>query len=799
MVSTEEQKIIDALQANWIWVPDWVDSSDSNTAGKIVNFTRTIQLSSRPSTSVLHFSADTRYKLYVNGKHVAVGPTRSSPLIWYYDTLDITPYLMEGRNELKFVVLRYFNSLRSAMPFERTARPGLTVTGSVRTAHEAVDLASSNNWLGCVDNTIQFPMGLVDDVFLHISERVTPAEARSTAVAPLAYNIRTLNGDIPPWNLRPRLIPMPESTPIAVKTIRACESAIDASEWAAFFAKSHTLVLPAGSSHNLELQADTHSTAFLRWSFKAVKHASKINMKVTYSEGYELEPRSYPFFRSKTDRLDASGGHIIGPYDEIVFNLPDNGETIIYEPFWFRTFRLLKVEIGIGPEPIEISSFDATQVNYPLAVKASWKQPNDPQSKLIWDVSIRTMRNCMFDGYSDCPFYEQLQYSGDSRSVGLFHYLLSGDDRLMRQAITNFAASVTPEGLTQSRFPSHVPQIIAGFSLYWILQIWDHHIYFGDTRFSRSFVPRIDGILDFFDSHIDDLGLVSGLPNVVWQYVDWVTTWGETDDHPDKGVPTSGRRSNRHTYFSMLYAWVLQKVAVLVREVGRPGNAAEYESRAQSLIAAIRTHCFDGEFFTDSTADVADELSYSQHCQVFAVLCGAAKVEESTRILNESFTNDRFSKCSYMMRFYAFRALALADDGNLYDSFWDKMWSPWRRMLANNLSTWEEDDVRQRSDCHAWGSVPIYEYCTELAGVQPIAAGSSKILFSPRLRLSESLHAKVALGKDNLAEISWKLYFDSEKIVELRLHKAVEIISRLPGGKEEEHGIIDYLRLVFKD
>jgi len=202
---------------------------------------------------------------------------------------------------------------------------------------------------------------------------------------------------------------MPESTPIAVKTIRSCESAIDASEWAAFFAKSHALVLPAGSSHNLQLQADVHSTAFLRWSFKAVKHASKINMKVTYSEGYELEPRSYPFFRSKTDRLDASVGHIIGPYDEIVLNLPDNGETVVYEPFWFRTFRLLKIEIGIGPEPIEIPSFDATQVNYPLAVKASWKQPNDPQSEQIWNVSIRTMRNCMFDGYSDCPFYEQLQ------------------------------------------------------------------------------------------------------------------------------------------------------------------------------------------------------------------------------------------------------------------------------------------------------------------------------------------------------------------------------------------------------
>jgi hypothetical protein len=343
-----------------------------------------------------------------------------------------------------------------------------------------------------------------------------------------------------------------------------------------------------------------------------------------------------------------------------------------------------------------------------------------------------------------------------------------------------------------------VPQVIAGFSLYWILQVCDHHLFFGDTPYARAFIPRIDGILDFFNAHIDELGLVSGLPEVVWQYVDWVTTWGATDEHPDKGVPTSGRETNRHTYFSMLYAWVLQKVARLVRDVGRPGYATEYEARAESLIFAIRANCYDGSFFTDSTVNFADEKSYSQHCQVFAVICGAVNSDEDAkRILSESFTNDRFSKCSYMMRFYAFRALALAGD-DLYDSFWERMWVPWRGMLANNLSTWEEDDVRQRSDCHAWGSVPIYEYCTELAGVQPTASGSSKISFKPRLRLTEALEAKVALGKDNLAIISWNSVSDGETVVELKLEKAVEVVSQLPGTKSEEHGIVDYIRLSYK-
>lgn len=108
----------------------------------------------------------------------------------------------------------------------------------------------------------------------------------------------------------------------------------------------------------------------------------------------------------------------------------------------------------------------------------------------------------------------------DSRSVGLFHFLLSGDDRLMRQTLINFASSTTFEGLTQSRYPSHVPQLIAGFSLYWVLQVCDHYLYLGDTRFTRSFLPRIDGVLEFFDAHVDDRGLISGLPEDAWSFVD---------------------------------------------------------------------------------------------------------------------------------------------------------------------------------------------------------------------------------------------------------------------------------------
>ncbi|KAF3017766.1 hypothetical protein E8E14_007827 [Neopestalotiopsis sp. 37M] len=793
MVASENQSTINELQANWVWVPDWVDSSTVNTAGRIVNFTRDFSLPTAPEKALLYFSADTRYKLFVNGVRVAVGPARGHGTIWYYDTLDISPHLKPGDNQITFVVLRYFAASRAAMPFVRTSFPGLTVVGQFKAGESQVSLHSSEGWKAQVDDSILVPTGLIDDVFLHINERTTQT-APNPWVTPKPYGFKTLNGELAPWRLRSRVIPHPEETPVAVNTIRSCESDNTTNDWEAVLSRGQPLMLSSGSKHVLELQADVHSTAFISWSFKA-QNPTNVKIKVTYSEGYECDPRVYPFFRTKDDRLQKDDHHLIGPFDEISLEIAA-GELSKYEPFWFRTFRVMRLEITVATSPVEFLSFDAKQANYPIQPKATWKEPGDAHSESIWDVSIRTLRNCMFDGYSDCPFYEQLQYSGDSRSVGLFHYLLSGDDKLMRQAITNFAASITPEGLTQSRFPSHVPQIIAGFSLYWILQVCDHHLFFGDTAYTRSFLPRVDGVFEFFHSHIDQLGLVSGFPEDVWQYVDWVTTWGATEDHPDKGVPTSGRKTNRHTYFSLLYAYVLKQAAQLVRDVGRPGYALEYESRAEAVVEAVRAHCYDGAFFTDSTSDVRDDSAYSEHCQVFAVLSGAALPHDRTRILTESYANPRFSKCSYVMKFYALRAFALAGD-DAYESLWTTVWDPWRRMLANNLTTWEEDDVRQRSDCHAWGSVPIYEYCTELAGVRPIAAGSAKILFKPRLRLSKSIEAKVAIGKENVATVAWTTDDGGKKHVRLELERAVEVVSRLPGGEEKEHGTVDHLELEF--
>lgn len=238
---------------------------------------------------------------------------------------------------------------------------------------------------------------------------------------------------------------MPQESVIGAMTPVAAVS--QGEEWHSFFAKNSQLRLTAGR-YTVDVQPAVHSTAFLRWTFRSDTD-TRLKLKVTYSEGYEREPRMYPWLRTKDDRRDTTG-LLIGPSDQVELDIPAGVETV-YEPFWFRTFGVMRWSIEIIGSPVELLSFDAVQVNYPMDVKAEWMDQEEPDSQAIFDVSVRTLRNCMFDGYADCPFYEQLQWvlskslGGNSRSyTGI----------LAIRALSRFFTIYSPETIDSLDKPS---------------------------------------------------------------------------------------------------------------------------------------------------------------------------------------------------------------------------------------------------------------------------------------------------------------------------------------------------------
>lgn len=108
-------------QAKWIWVPGFDDAAKK---GQFVLFRKAFSIKEKPTEDIfLHVSADTRYRLYLNGESISFGPCKSYLGRWNYETVNITPYLKAGDNVLAAKVLRFsishdgcFSMIRSPLP-----------------------------------------------------------------------------------------------------------------------------------------------------------------------------------------------------------------------------------------------------------------------------------------------------------------------------------------------------------------------------------------------------------------------------------------------------------------------------------------------------------------------------------------------------------------------------------------------------------------------------------------------------------------------------------------------------------
>ena len=88
-----------APAALWIFPP----GAAGNEFG-VFHFRRAFELDAKPSSFVVHVSADNRYRLFVNGEQMSSGPQRSDLMHWRYETVDLAPHLRVGRNVLAALV-----------------------------------------------------------------------------------------------------------------------------------------------------------------------------------------------------------------------------------------------------------------------------------------------------------------------------------------------------------------------------------------------------------------------------------------------------------------------------------------------------------------------------------------------------------------------------------------------------------------------------------------------------------------------------------------------------------------------
>lgn len=712
------------------WKAGWITHPTAPLREPIVlHFRRALHLDSVPASYIVRVSADNRFVLFVNGRRVGDGPARGDLVHWRYEKFDLAPLLKTGDNLIAATVWNFGVYAPVAQMSDRTA---FLLESE---ADGASSISTPKDWLVKVEPgqgpMPRAPRGL-DEYFASGPDEELDASRydwswdspgaqgpswvkASTAVPESlfegtnkAHSAETTGDN--PWGLVPDTLPHMEYTKTSPgEVVRA-----DTPELKSF--PGAAVSVPAGGHVHILLDRKTLTTAYPQLTVSGGKGA---RIRLTYSEAlYDKE-------KHKGDRNDVGDRVALGIADSF---LPDGGEHRTFEPLWWRTWRYLDLDIQTADQPLQLESLKANFTAYPFEERATF-QSADPDLDKIWEISWRTARLDAHETYMDTPYYEQLQYIGDTRVQALISYSVTGDDRLARQAIAAFDESRIPEGVTRSRYPSSLPQTIPTFSLIYIGMLRDYWMYRPDADFVRTKLMGERSVLNWFAQYEQPDGLLREVP--WWSFVDWVVS-GE--------IPTYDQNHESCTT-TLEYLGALNDAADLEQHLGDPTLASRYTARAAHVHDGLYAKCWNSK--RGLLADNPEQKNFSQQTNILGVLYDVVPKESQQKVLRDLLaiepgtTPNGILSASYYFRFYLARAL---DHAGIAGEYLDSL-KPWRDLLPLHFSTWPEIPGNTRSDSHAWTAHPIYDLLTLVAGIEPAEPGFASVQIAPHLGELRSLKA----------------------------------------------------------
>ncbi|MHB8734726.1 MAG: alpha-L-rhamnosidase-related protein [Terriglobales bacterium] len=708
------------------WHAQWITPPGEGTRDfGVYHFRKSFVLASVPEHFRVYVSADNRFKLLLNGARVGEGPARGDLFHWRYETFDLAPLLHAGANTLAATVWNFGTEGPIA---QMTNRTGFLLQGATP-AEQMVD--TGKDWQ--VERDRGYSLIRADMGKLHGYLAVGPGEVvdgkrydwkwsdpgRDAADAPgtdwkpaVTIGAGALRGaqDGPTnWLLVPDELPTMEYSPIAAgRPVRGAEAYPG-------LAAGHPITIPAHSQASILLDATALRTAYPQLT---VSGGAGSRVSLTYAEALR------DAHDQKGNRNQIAGKHIVGLADEF---LPDGGRNRTFVPLWWRTWRYLQLDIQTGDRALTVEKLSAEFTAYPFQERARFTSDSELLTP-VWDTGWRTARLCAHETYMDCPYWEQLQYVGDTRIQALISYVMTGDDRLARQAIEAIDDSRTPDGITQSRYPSALPQYIPTFSLLWVGMLHDYYYYRPDRELVRRMVPRTRTVLDWFLAHQRPDGLLGRLP--WWDFVDWTTDFKD-------GVPPQDADGGSAA-LTLQFVEALRYGAELESALGEHSRAELYRRAAARAAEAVATQCWDPG--RRLIADTPAHQHFSQQANVLAVwldIIPKARQPEVLRTILAPDAPQSLSRLSYYFRFYLARAVAHAGMADEYLGLLE----PWYKMLDMGLSTWAETPEPTRSDCHAWSAHPNYDLLSLVAGIQPALPGFAAVKIAPHLGALRRLNA----------------------------------------------------------
>lgn len=723
--------------------PHWIAPAEGDEPGLYL-FRKAFELNNLPDSFVIHISADPRYRLWVNGEWITFGPAAGHFYHWNYETLDIQPFLKMGTNTIA-VEVRQAAALNG--PREISFWTGMILSGpnvqGVRLQSDAswkvlqspgwkpLEMTASNSVRGYIaGGTESWDAGQhpVDWMQPDFDDSDWPNAIVKNKGSHLGLNTwKVFNYRL----LQERPIPLIETRILSLEDFRRRSQDGQPSPTP----KDWPVKIPAHSRVTLLLDNGVVDNGF---PMLEVSGGAGGKVAVQYQEAL------VDAVGRKGNRNQIEGKSMRGIFDQFY---PDGSDNHLFEPFWIRSFRYVELDIETRDEPLFLEGFEYRQVRYPFDKKGTFTSKSDSRIEPILDASWRTLELCALETYMDCPYYEQLQYIGDTRIQSLVSLYLTGDDRLMRNAIDQFHDSLQPIGLIRSAFPISgiAAQIIPPFSLVFVSMVHDHFLYWNDADLIREKLPAIRYILSWFTERVQEDGLLGPLPY-----------WNHTDGGASgffNGSPP-GSEEGGSVQLSLMLAIALDQTAQMLETQGELHAAENYVAISKRLKEAVISLAWSD--IKKQFAETAEQQVFSQHTNALALLAGVVPEGDQGDFAERIASDATLIQATLYFQFYVFEAYQKAGRADLIVAQLDR----WQRFLDMGLTTFPEHHLESRSDVHAWAAHPLYHLPASVAGVRPATPGYQTVHLKPCPGTLEDLSTTVLLPQGKL---TLQMYFIPEQ------------------------------------
>ncbi|MEP6755834.1 MAG: family 78 glycoside hydrolase catalytic domain [Chthonomonadales bacterium] len=745
---TPHAKVQDS--ARWIWSDNLTDVRDAYRL-----FRKTFTIKSRPKQALLKITADSEYRLFVNGAYVGRGPAPNPPSYICLDEQDVSKYLTSGTNTI--AVIAYHLGIPS---FPRVqGRAGLFASLSLPDGPVVTDATWKTSKAWWTPSDIKFsPFREYCETLVGADE---PTGWTTSKFKDAGWQSAVELGPAgtAPWtHFVDRDIPFPmhrAATPTAVMfTSIPMGGTMDQKNAADILARQPELPAPTGfdgasllTSKGLLFLGDGPGIAvgvdfgqevsgFPELTFESYKAGAIVD--VGYGEGLETNGK---ISVKRQGNPDADR-----------FILAQGRQTL--RVFHHRAFRYMVILVRGGH--VKVSTPTIIESGYPVQYKGTFKS-SDPQLNQIWTVGRRTMQICMDQGFMDCPWRERGQYIGDGLAEGAVAQYAFGDTALMRRFLRQ-AQYVQPEdGMLEPAYPSdwialhgtRGPNRIPGYGALWVVMLEEYAKNSGDRELLQELWPVVTKQLGWFDKYRLTNGLLGPVPE--WNFIDWA------DLKPDSALAS----------LNLQYLMSLRAGAEIGNILGR---RTFYAGIADRLAVAFEKAHWDQnrKLYRD-----ADGL-YTQHTNALALLTVVNDQKRADDVIRNMYDADLKKPESPYFEGYVLKGLCR---WGAHPKAMQVIRERWGNMVDKGATTFWESYAAQWSLCHAWSCEPVALLSRDILGVTHNAlTGITHIQPNP-LDLT-SAEGIVPIAKGSI-RIGWK--FDNTTLnVELSQSEGVHF--QAPAG-----------------